>query len=84
MSEAGLKELETYVYYHQNKVAQYIATRPIMGLCLATKRRPGIRVAMRWWEKEVWDLEGMRTEAREAEHTEGSEERDRTETTTED
>ena len=59
MAEAGLQELETYVYYHRNTAAQYIATRPIMGLCLATKRRPVERVAMRWWEQEGLDLEGM-------------------------
>ena len=44
MTDVGLQELETYVYRHQNKVAQYIATRPIVGLCLASKRRPGARV----------------------------------------
>ena len=63
MVEAGLQELETYVYYHQNTVAQYIATMPIMGLCLAAKRRPGATVEMWWWEQEGLDLEGMRTVA---------------------
>ena len=48
-AEAGLQELEAYASRHQNTVAQYIATRPIMGLCLATKRRLGEMVAMRWW-----------------------------------
>ena len=48
MAEAGLQELETYVSRHQNTVAQYIATRPIMILCLTAKRRPGERVIMRW------------------------------------
>ena len=45
--EAELQELETYIYRHQNTVAQYIANRPIMDLCLAAKRRPGTRVEMR-------------------------------------
>ena len=49
MVEAGLKEVETYVYRRQNTVAQYIATRTIMEMCLAEKRRPGPRVSMRWW-----------------------------------
>ena len=35
MAEAGLQEMETYVSGLQNTVAQYIATRPIMDLCLA-------------------------------------------------
>ena len=76
MADTGFQELETYVYYHHNTSAKYISTRPIMGLCLATKWRPGERVAMRWWEQEGLYLEGMRTVAREAEQTEGSEKRD--------
>ena len=59
MLEAELQELENYVYGHQNTVAQYIATRPIMDLCLAAKRRPGKRVEMQWWEQEVLYLEAM-------------------------
>ena len=47
-AESGLQEMETYVSDHQNTVAQYIATRPIMGLCLAAKQRPGPRVEIRW------------------------------------
>ena len=46
MSEAGLKEVDTYVSQHQNTVAQYIATMPIMDLCLAAKQRPGPKVTM--------------------------------------
>ena len=50
MAEVGLKEMETYVSGRQNTVAQYIATIPIMGLCLAAKQKPGPRVEMRWRE----------------------------------
>ena len=50
MAEAGLQEMENYLSGCQNTVAQYIATRPIMGLCLAAKRRPGPKVEMRWRE----------------------------------
>ena len=49
MMEAGLLEVETYVSLLQNTVTQFIATRPIMDLCLAEERRPGPRVAKRWW-----------------------------------
>ena len=48
MVEAGLQQVETYVSCHQNTLVQYIETKPIMELCLAEKRRPGIRVAMQW------------------------------------
>ena len=46
MAEAGLQEVDTYVSSRQNTVAQYIATRPIMYLFLAAKRRTGPIVAM--------------------------------------
>ena len=69
MAEAGLQVIDTYVSGRQNTVAQYIETRPTMDLCLEVKRRPETRVKMWWWGKEGLDLEGMRTAAREAEHT---------------
>ena len=50
MVGAGLQDMETYVSGRQNTVAQYIATRPIMELCLAAKQKPGPRVEMRWRE----------------------------------
>ena len=84
MAEARFNEVETYVFYHHNTVAKYIATRTIMDLCLAAKQRPEPRVKMRWWEQEVMGLEGTRTAAQEAERTEGGEETDRTETVTDD
>ena len=46
MAKAGLQEVDTYVSCRHNTVAQCIATRPIMELCLAAKRRPGPMVAM--------------------------------------
>ena len=82
MEEAGIQEVETYVSRHKNNVAQYIATRPIMYLCLTAKLSPGSRVAIWWWEQKGLDLEGMRTAAHEAERTEGEEETDEKETVT--
>ena len=32
-------------------VAQFIATRPILGLCEVAERRRGTRVPQRWWEQ---------------------------------
>ena len=63
--------MDTYVDRHQNTFTQYIATRPIIDLCLEATRRPGSRVAKQWWEQDSLDLEGMRTEAWGAEWTEG-------------
>ena len=40
MTEAVLQEVETYVSCIYKKVAHFIATRPIMDLCLASERRP--------------------------------------------
>ena len=63
MSEAGMQEVETYVSRRQNTVAQFIATRPIMDLCLAAERIPGPRIYKKWWEKDRVDVEGMQTAA---------------------
>ena len=71
--------MEKYVSYRQNKSAQFITTRPIIDLCLAAEQRPRSRVAKRWWDQDVLDLEGMWTAAHEAEHTEWGEDKDRTE-----
>ena len=54
-------------------VSQYIATRPIIDLCLAANQRPRPRMAMRWWEHDGLELEGIRTADREAEKTDGME-----------
>ena len=43
-----MKEVENYVSRLQNTVEKYIATRPIMDLWLAEKRKTGPRVAI-WW-----------------------------------
>ena len=82
MEEAVLHEVETYIYLLQNTVTQLMTTRPIIDLCLAAERRTGSRVTKRWIEKEVLDLEGMQTAAREAEREEGGEEKDGAETET--
>ena len=44
-----------------------------MDLCLVAEKRPGSRVANRWWEKEGLDVVGMRTADQEAEQTKGEE-----------
>ena len=49
MTEAGLQEVETYIYRRQNTVAQLIVTKTIMELCLAVDQIPGPRIYKRWW-----------------------------------
>ena len=48
MAEAVLQEVETYISRRQNAFTQFIATRPIIDLCLAAERRTGPRV-YKWW-----------------------------------
>ena len=81
MAKVGLQKVETFISRCQNTVAQYIATRPIMDLNLAAKRKPDPRVAMQWWEYESIDLKGMRAAAQEAEKKEGYEEKEDTDGT---
>ena len=56
MEEVGLQEVKAYVSFHHNTVAQFIADRTIIDLCLAAERRPGSQVANCWWEQERLDL----------------------------
>ena len=59
MSEARLKEIETYITRRKNTAAQYIATTLIMYMYLTAGRRPGARVSKHCWEQENLDLEGL-------------------------
>ena len=49
MAEAGMQEVNTYVARRKNNVAQLIATRPIVDLCLAVVRRAREQVLKEWW-----------------------------------
>ena len=51
LKEAGVLRARTSVLRRQNTVAQFIATRPILGLCEVVERRRGTRVPQRWWEQ---------------------------------
>ena len=59
MVETGINEVETCVASCQKTVMQYVTTRQIMDLCLATVQRPGEWVYQRWWEQEGIDIEGI-------------------------
>ena len=45
-----------YIPRHQNTVAQYIATRSIMDLCLAAEQNPGLHLSRRWWGQSALDI----------------------------
>ena len=57
--------IRTSITPRQNTVAQYIATRPILGLCEWATRRPGARLSRQWWEQAGIDLEGAQKRAAE-------------------
>ena len=44
-----MQEVNTYVARRKNNVAQLIATRPIVDLCLAVVRRAREQVLKEWW-----------------------------------
>ena len=78
MEKAVLQEVDTYVSHPQKKVAQFIATSPIMELFLVAERRPGSRETKKWWEQEGLCLEGMWTVDQEAEREEVEEDTENT------
>ena len=63
MKEAVVVQIRTSILWRQNTVAQFIATRLIMGLCEVAKRRPGTRIPRRWWEQTGIDWKAAREKA---------------------
>ena len=51
MEEAGLTDIRTSILRRQNTVAQYIATQPLLDLCVGARAREGAKVALMWWEQ---------------------------------
>ena len=56
----------TSVLQRQNTVAQFIATRPILGLCEVAERRRGTRFPQQWWEQSGIDWKLMRAKGERA------------------
>ena len=44
----------------QNRVPQYIATRPLLELCEEARAREGTRVPLRWWNQTGIDWEAAK------------------------
>ena len=63
LKEAGVVRARTSVLWRQNTVAQFIATRLILGLCEVAERRRGTWVPQRWWKQSVKDLSLAREKA---------------------
>ena len=63
LKEAGVVRVRTSILRRQNMVAQFIATRPILGLCEVAERRRGTRVPQRWWEQTGIDWKSAREKA---------------------
>ena len=73
MEEAVLTDIRTSIQRRQNTVAQYIATRPLLGLCEGARPREGSRVTLRWWEQSGINWEKAKAKGTETETTSGSE-----------
>ena len=68
LTTVGLDEIGVYIDCHHNMVTQYIATHPIMDLCLAAERKPVLQLFLwRWWEHPALDILGIRAGHAEAE-----------------
>ena len=85
MEEAGLTDIRTSILRRQNTVAQYIATRPLLDLCVGARAREGEKVTLRWWEQAGIDWDKAKAKGTETEttsrtetgtDTEGEEERE--------
>ena len=60
LTMVGLDDIGVYISLQQNRATQYIATYPIMDFCLVEKRKPGLRLSMKWWEQTALDIPGIR------------------------
>ena len=67
MKEAGLTDVRTSINRSQNTVAQYIATRTLLGLSEGEKQREGERVTQRWWDQSGIDWEKAKAKETETE-----------------
>ena len=53
------EEIGVYIARRQNTAAQYIATHPIMDLCLVAYWNPLMCLSRRWWEQPAQDIMGI-------------------------
>ena len=60
LAMVGLEDIRVYIERHNNMVAQYIATRPTMDLCLEAERKPVRCLSRRWCENTGVDILDIR------------------------
>ena len=58
LDEAGLWPMREYIRRRQATVEQYIATRPIYGLCTTAVPQRGSSRLLRWWQQHHSAAEG--------------------------
>ena len=58
MAEVVIQEVETYVVRCQNTVANFIATRPIMDLCMAEAQITGQGCQIGGGIRSAWNWRG--------------------------
>ena len=63
MKESGIVRIWMSILRRHNTVTQFIATRPILGLCEVAVRRSGARVPRRQWEHTGIDWKAAREKA---------------------
>ena len=68
MEEGVLTEIMTSIL-----TRQYIATRPLLDLCMGARARGGAKVTLRWWEQAGIDWEKAKGKGTETETTAGTE-----------
>ena len=73
MEVTGLTDIRTSILIKQNTDAQYIATQPLLDLCVGARAREGAKVNLRWWEQAGIDWEKAKAEGTEKEMTAGTE-----------
>ena len=56
----GLEEIEVYIALCYNMVTLYMATRPILDLCLAVDQEIVLRLYRQWWEQPDIDILGIK------------------------
>ena len=49
MQKAGPEYIDAYIVYYQNTIVKYIATSPILDMCMLEEWRPGERLPKKWW-----------------------------------
>ena len=60
LATVGMDKIGMYIACCQNMVTKYIATLPIMDLCLVAEQNPGLRLSRQWWEQPALDILGIR------------------------